>query len=197
MRGRRTNYRASRARRTLSRRTSAADRVTRPDGSAVGERQGLRDFLTVWSTGFINVNTAPREVLAAIAFAEGRPIQEALTWADQVVDQRGGRRGSQDTAFRTITDFHREAAFPRPRQAGIRGLDVQSATFRITVVGEIKPSRDQDGVTHSVQAIVGRETDRFPRAPLINDPRGIWREEPLDPPYYKVMRETEIGRAHV
>ena len=51
-----------------------------------GSRQGLTDFLTVYSMGEININTAPREVLVAI-FA-GRYGGEAAYFADAILEFR-------------------------------------------------------------------------------------------------------------
>mgnify|MGYP000598559716 CR=1 FL=1 len=166
---------------------SARDRVQRPEGGTVGQRRGLRDFLTVWSDGSINVNTAPVEVLAAIAAGAGRAPEDAIGLAETAVSQRGGDRPDTNNAFRQLADFQKNTGFPAVGQSGAR-LTVISTTFQITALGTVRPSKDARPIEHSVRVVVRRQADRYPVNPLVDDMRGIWKDLPPGAPYYKKIR---------
>ena len=170
-----------------SRRPSARQRVKRPDGSAMGERKGLRDFLTLSSNGTVNVNTAPAEALAAIALAEGKDISEAMALAQTACGERGGKKANSSAAFRSLQDFYVTTKFPTPRRSRV-GLDVRSVTFTLTALGQARGLREARGVEHSVQAVVRRDIDYFPLNPAVGDIGGVWSPAKDGPPYYKKVR---------
>ena len=167
---------------------SASDKVQRPEGNVVGERRGLRDFLTVWSNGAINVNTAPAEVMAAILVAEGQDVMGAIGVAEAACGQRGKISDMSSNAFRTVQEFQQATNFPVPRKSGAR-FDVRSNYFSITALGEVRGRNDEKGVEHSIRVIVNRTIDNYPINPPIEEQAGIWKLLEKNPPYYKKVRQ--------
>ncbi|MCX7046207.1 MAG: type II secretion system protein GspK [Candidatus Sumerlaeota bacterium] len=169
-------------------RKSARDRVQRPEGNVVGDRRGLREFLTVWSNGAINVNTASAEVLAAVLVADGRDVPSAIGAAEEACAQRGKSADMSTNAFRTVQEFHQATNFPVPRRSGAR-LDVRSSYFSITALGEVRGRNQEKGIEHSIRVIVTRTNDNYPVNPPIEDQNGIWKLLEPYPPYYKKVRQ--------
>lgn len=197
-RSRRSGRGGGSGRRRPGRRADVFERITRPDGTSLGEARGLRDFFTVWSSGYINVNTAPQEVLAALAISEGQGIDNAMSWAEEVVQNRGGDMPDQDQAFKNINEFSSKMRMTgKPKRAGIRGLTVTSQTFRITAVGRMYMGEDRRAIEHSMMVVCQRTLAMFPLDNLAEGPQSpIWGEVPYEPPFYKKFRQDPKNPAN-
>lgn len=129
----------------------------RPRGEA--SPVGLRDCVTVASSGMININTARREVLGALAIAALGPEADWEAVAEAIIEQRDGRRldnPDDDMPFQTVEEL---ANIPlaggiASRQAQFH-LDVRSQSFTIAAVGQAGEAR------HSVVAEVRRDWEAY------------------------------------
>ncbi len=101
---------------------------------------GLRDYFTLYSSGALNLNTAPEHVLAAYLGVSDGSDGGALAAA--VVRKRSGgrRRGADnDSAFKTLEQVNEDAELAsalKPAQEVI-GYDIRGQVFRITSVGRV------------------------------------------------------------
>ncbi|MCC6547042.1 general secretion pathway protein GspK [Candidatus Sumerlaeota bacterium] len=117
----------------------------RTRGSRNDEPQpGLRDYLTVYGSGTININTAPQHVLAAFAEAAGNT--DGDSWAERVIrERRGGKEDNidNDNAFKDGTALQANAEVQGVLAGGgaLLPIGVNSTTFRIVsegVVGDVR-----------------------------------------------------------
>lgn len=117
--------------------------VTRELFYGMGESPGLVQCMTVFGDGRININTAPRPVLRALAteMADGE-----LEWLDQY--RRDARNDLAEAGW------HQRI----PRASGINILPqlikINSEIFQITAVGL------QGRMTGRITAVVQRQADR-------------------------------------
>jgi type II secretory pathway component PulK len=170
---------ASRALRSVHLMVSSSHSARRAPSSR--DKPGLRDFLTVWTMGSVNVNTAPREVLTAIAAANGVEQGAAEALADQVITQRGGDKGDYSATFRTMQEFGTRVHFPAVSRSPVN-LTVNSQTFLITSVGKF------GGVEHKARVLVRRQIDQYPLTVVATDQAGIWEKVDYTLPYYMKLR---------
>lgn len=106
----------------------------------------LRPFVTVHSSGKVNLNTAPKQILQALSAgqdaAEGGEITEAV--ADEIIAYR------KDTPFRKIDEIRNvspslSALYQKTRFRDL--LEVRSTAFHIRSVGEVV------GTTRAIEAV--------------------------------------------
>lgn len=117
--------------------------VTRELFYGTGQTPGLRDFLTVFGDGKININTAPKPVLRALA-AE-------ITDEDVELLDAYRRNASSDLADAAWYQKIRRAT-PLAIPAGL--ISVKSDVFSITALGM------QGRMTEQVTAVIKRSQDR-------------------------------------
>jgi type II secretory pathway component PulK len=102
------------------------------------EPVGLRDCVTTLSNGQININTARREVLAALAMTALGSGSDWEEVADAIIEQRDGRRlddPDDDTPFTSVQDL---ANIPIAAPLAARGqlrLATRSQNFTVRSTG--------------------------------------------------------------
>ncbi|MFH0793398.1 MAG: hypothetical protein V2A74_05135, partial [bacterium] len=124
---------------------------------------GLRDLLTLNSSGKLNLNTASKPVLIALmAAAKGSP-GEAEALAEKIMDARQGARSARnidnDNAFRNLADISRvsDIAPWTARMTFYHPFDIQSATFTIRSRGTVGE------VSKTIEVVVRRNYEIFVR----------------------------------
>ena len=121
--------------------------------------QGIASWLTTWSHGRVNINTATREVLLT--------LPELDEWAvDAIIEQRiglEGEEGGRDDGFTSVDEAISTAGLNPDLRDRITVADVHY--MRITSVGEV------GGVRSAVWSVMRVEGDEL--VPV------YWREEPL------------------
>ena len=174
-------------RRSPRRRRDALEELERPDGTLVADDVGLRQFLTVWTTGRININTAPREVLAAVAIAGGADLPGALGFARAVQNARAEESEFFNAAFRSLNDLKARSGFAVESKLGQVSLGFLSETFTVTSLGVV------NDVKHSIQVVIRRYGYGFPKHPAVGTTH-IWRQsERLPPPFKKLRSDPKQG----
>lgn len=160
------------------------------DPEAVQERQerlergrevtpGLRDLLTIHSAGHINVNTASREVLAAVfATVQGDNISDGEKTAEDLRKAVGAdaRSPDNDDAARTIQDLA-QALGPQGQalvaQANmVHPLNVRSFFFEISAEGYLLGPDRERRITRRIETVVHRAYESF----TVNEEREDIRE---------------------
>jgi general secretion pathway protein K len=117
------------------------------------ERAGVGSYLTVWGSGKINVNTAPRPVLAALPGMTSA-MADAIVRYRQGNDQRPGT--ADDRYFRTVDDLSGVAEIDHTDLVRFKDfLTVTPTAFRVVVVGRI-PNRQGKNRTHRRLVIIDR-----------------------------------------
>jgi general secretion pathway protein K len=99
----------------------------------------LRPYVTVHSTGRVNINTAPKEILMALSAGQGETamgeIDEAT--ADAIIASR------QDKPFRNAASLKADLTAVSPTLGNIYGtifrnlVDVKSANFHVRATGDV------------------------------------------------------------
>jgi len=134
------------------------------DRSKRGRRKvlPLKDIVTVYTRGQINMNTAPEEVLSIVAHAATNfaALDAARTTAKSIVDFRGGRgRPDPDNAFKSLPDLGKVPGVDLNAFNQLGGMGVQpgfhSETFAVTGIG--RTARAQRTIT----AIVDRRLEVY------------------------------------
>lgn len=147
---------------------------------------GLRDYFTVESSARLNLNTAPRHVLAALFRAAGRDDGDRL--AERIIrDRRGGRDRNidNDRAFKQTQDFQNNADLASilgPASA-LYALGVNSTTFRITARARVGGAEvERVLVVHRSMTVVQRQEDfeAIDRAQEREDRLGAKRDRRTD-----------------
>lgn len=139
---------------------------------------GLRDYLTVTSTGMLNVNTASLEALTALfATASGDNIKDGEKAADELQDLIGaGRKGrSSDKSLRSRQELMQAFAARQEmiaRANMIQMMDVRSSTFTITAEGKLLDAGKRPRVSRQIETVVFRSYQTF----TVNDNREDNRE---------------------
>lgn len=116
---------------------------------------GIKDYITVYGNGKINVNTAPREVLAAII-----PSPEI---ADYVIDGRNGpdkKKGTEDDGWRSVAAFTAYLG-TRIKNPAVysKYFTVKSNNFRIVSHGN--KSRVESVITCVIDRNAPKEKEKF------------------------------------
>jgi general secretion pathway protein K len=140
--------------------TSASDTNNPAPASAsttVGNEgtHGLRDLVTTFSSGQVNVNTASALVLQTLLGMDDVQISAIL----QRRDGPDGVPGTEDDLpFRQINDFFTQLGQPDPKVLGKlqQFVTVQSKFFRLRSTGEV------NGVKRTIEAVVSRQAGRAP-----------------------------------
>jgi len=99
----------------------------------------LRPFVTVYSSGRVNINTAPKEILMALSAGQGETnlgeIDEKT--ADAIITSR------QDKPFRSSATLKSDLAAVSPVLGNIYGtifknlIDIQSTNFHVRATGDV------------------------------------------------------------
>lgn len=105
---------------------------------------GLRDYFTIYSSGSININTAPEHVLAAYLGAGG--VTDGPSLAETVVrKRRGGRRDDFDneSAYRTMDLVSQDGELfgALSIAQAMMPFDIRGQFFEITSTGEVSRVR--------------------------------------------------------
>lgn len=123
--------------------------------------EGLRDLLTVYSNGSVNINTASEEVLIAIIAAARINDPDPDELAQAIVEYRrdGAKEDIEnDQAFRTVEELSQVDGLSGPlisRLQSLQRLTTISATFRIIAEGTY-------GKAHrTIEAVVTRSWETF------------------------------------
>mgnify|MGYP001058911761 CR=1 FL=1 len=142
-------------------------------------KPGLRDCVTVVSSGQLNVNTARPEVLAAIfARAAGGSVEQGKQMADKLRSAIGAtsKKPNNDKAPRTMQELAQvlgsEGQLILTQAGSIQPLSVRSSTFLITAEGTILDSKREPKVTRRAEAMVSRSFESF----TLNDQKDSLRE---------------------
>src|SRR5437773_2104722 len=143
------------------------------DGMTPEVFQALEPFVTVYSDGKVNLNTAPREVMAALGMSEGL-VSKVLhfRWGPDGI--RGTRddqsfttlasAGQELNAFETLTPL--EAA-QLSNVITQNRLKVASSVFRIHAQGTVRDGK----ISRAVEGVVRRAAGPFRSVALLS-----WRE---------------------
>ena len=99
----------------------------------------LRPFVTVYSSGKVNINTAPKEILMALSAGQGETnfgeIDDKM--ADAIIASR------QDKPFRSVTTLKSDLTAVSPVLGNIYGtifkdlIDVRSTNFHVRATGDV------------------------------------------------------------
>lgn len=99
----------------------------------------LRPFVTIYSSGKVNINTAPKEILMALSAGQGETsfgeIDDKM--ADAIIASR------QDKPFRSSVTLRSDLAAVSPVLGNIYGtifknlIDVQSTNFHVRATGDV------------------------------------------------------------
>lgn len=123
---------------------------------------GLRDCVTVYSNGSINVNTASFDVLAALFRAAGNSTNPEEA-AERIINyRRDGAEKDIDNknAFKTVADIERAGGagvgFGQLQSAA--RISVISENFRITSTGRVPRA------SRSIQVVVSRRLEQYVRS---------------------------------
>jgi len=161
--------------------------VTDDDWNGTDDEPGLRDLLTVWGDGRINVNTASPEVLNCIPDIEPGTIQSleqymsgkggagnnAGRYGNRNVNQNAGQAGSDEQARRPLTNFRGldKGAHIDPGQLSIleKYCKVNSSFYKITGFATQRQGKIRAQVT-AVIVILGDRTQLL-----------SWRETTVGP----------------
>ena len=114
----------------------------RDEGSR--SKSPLSSLLTLYSTGRININTAPAPVLRSLA--------------SEITDDVAAEilKARQERPFPSIPDIKRVPGITEAVYRKIEGLiDIKSATFSVQSTGEVR------GVSRTVWVVLRREQDRI------------------------------------
>jgi type II secretory pathway component PulK len=131
------------------------------DGWWNPEPEGLRDMLTINSSGYININTAGKAVLTALIAATriGSPDPEDL--AEAIIDYRRGGADDDidnDKAFRNVGELSLVEGLSGGHVSRIKSfqkITVSSSNFRIIAEGNF-------GRAHrTIEAVVRRTWETF------------------------------------
>jgi len=114
---------------------------------------GLVDVFTPFSSGYININTADRNVLQIVMMAAGMDIGSAETSADGILKYRAGPDGvegdADDTPFPTVNLIAAAGVNPAALDQINRSrlCDVHSAAFKVTITAKLgNYSRDFNAI---------------------------------------------------
>lgn len=138
------------------------------DGMTEELVQSLQPFVTVYTDGKVNLNTAPREVLNALGLGAGlvTKLLRFRTGLDGIHgtkdDQSFTALGSAQHLLNTFDPLTPEEAAQFTNLITQNRLKVTSAVFRIRSTGAVRDGK----ITRSVEAIVQRVTDAS-RAPAL------------------------------
>lgn len=140
-----------------------------------GTDPGLRAFVTVWGSGRINVNTAPRAVLATLPDLSPRLI-EAL------ISRRGQAPGPSSGPFQNSASVLAFLRLPAGAAEELGKLiTVRSTAFRVLALGQARAG-DQEGAGVRIAAVVDRAAQpvrilywRQLAAPRLQQPGGAVR----------------------
>jgi type II secretory pathway component PulK len=123
---------------------------------------GLRDCVTVYSNGSINLNTASFDVLAAMIRAAGNSTNPEET-AERIINyRRDGAEKDIDNknAFKTVAEVDRVGGlgvgFGQLQSSA--SLSVISQTFRITSTGQVPRA------SRTIQVVVSRSLEQYVRS---------------------------------
>jgi len=125
------------------------------------EPEGLRDCLTINSSGALNVNTAGEAVLTALIAASGVAGNDPGDLAQAIIDYRRGGSDydiDNDNAFRNIGELSQVDGLSGPVISRIRSLQrltTTSTNFRIISVGKYKSAR------RTIEVVVSRTWESF------------------------------------
>lgn len=124
---------------------------------------GLRDLVTVNSSGKLNLNTASKPVLIALMSAAKGSPGEAEALAEKIMDARQGSRSARnidnDNAFRSVADVARipDIAPWTARMTFYQPYDIQSTTFTIRSRGTVGE------ISKTIEVMVRRNYEVFVR----------------------------------
>jgi len=131
------------------------------------EYPALRDFLTVYGRGRININTASQEVIAATLKTASPNLGDPMALADNIIKhRRDGRSRDIDnkSAFRTFADIRQVPGMEMilPRIGNF--IRIGSDTFRIISTGYVGEG------SYTIEAVVKRSWEKFnPDEELVPD----------------------------
>ena len=118
-------------------------------GDAKAGKAGLRSLVTVWGSGKINVNTAPREVLAAIPGLGAAQVSSLIGRRQRLPGPNGG-------PFRdTASVFAFLQLPPLVAQQAAKYVAVSSTVFRFVAAGRATGRRDGDAGVR-IAAVIDR-----------------------------------------
>jgi type II secretory pathway component PulK len=133
------------------------------------ERPGLRELVTVFPTGGLNLNTARPEILHAIFSSNSEGLKAGEDAAKKILSERPEPRSdhnpNNNDAFKTPNDLANAGVTGQAlaqNNPGMR-LQVNSNYFRIISEGEVR------GARHRIETVVRRDWDSFQR----DDTRGL------------------------
>lgn len=139
--------------------------------------RAIRPFITIYTDGRVNVNTAPREVLIALGMSEGlvgkilrfraRSEIPGLTTTDRPFKNLGSAQQELNAAVSTTPQ--EGAEFTNLVARGL--LKVDSQVFRVTAQGVMRSGK----VIRSVEAIVKRKVKKAP-LPSVSAALLDWQE---------------------
>ena len=151
-----------------------------PDDNEDGDLLlGLRDFTTVYSNRFVNFNTAPWQVIAAILYPKYEDDADGI--AEDIIDYRDGSDGEpgtdDDKPMRTLDDSDQDGYhfgeidnFSQGDISQLSNIITRGSDyFRVISTGEY------EGVSKTLTAIVWRSYD--PGRLTESEERGREREE--------------------
>lgn len=146
---------------------------------------GLRDFVSVDSTGALNLNTAGPHVLAIAIIAGGGDQASAYEKALNIIDYRRGGKSEDidnDKAFRTVNDLNNvaEIAEASNQLRRYQRVTVNSQIFGITGIGRV------GDVQKTVRALVRRDWSQYQRDE--SKEKEEWREKTQE---LRLTDETE------
>jgi DNA uptake protein ComE-like DNA-binding protein len=123
--------------------------------------EGLRDLLTVYSNGMVNINTANEAVLTAVIAAARINDPDPEELAQSIIEYRrdGAKEDIEnDKAFRSVEELSQVEGLSGPlisRLQSLQGLTTTSSNFRIIAEGKY-------GKAHrTIQAVVTRSWETF------------------------------------
>lgn len=159
-----------------------------------GERTpGLADCVTVLSNGQININTAPREVLGALALTA---LGSATDWesvADAIIEQRDGNNlddPDDDTPFVNVNDLQNiPMAAGIATGQGLPRLTTRSQNFVITSTGYAGSAR------HTIVCEVRRSWETYLRPALQRQTQAVLAQVTHQPMEVFLTDDDEQARA--
>lgn len=100
--------------------------------------KGLNNFVTIWSSGKININTAPKEVLMSIDSS----ITEEV--ADKIIEYRTSKNeNGNQISFETLADVAKLELSQEATKALMMNCTVESVTFRYIGVADVNGTKKQ------------------------------------------------------
>lgn len=124
-------------------------------------KPGLRDLVTVYGEGYLNVNTASKEVLTAVLAAIGQPGADPEEQAEAIIKYRRKNKNKEidnEQAFRNWQELAQVEGFNpliARQMYSVQPLCTTSNVFRITATGRVGE------VTQTITATVVRSLEVF------------------------------------